>query len=103
MRSRWPDASPAKRASSAARRAGERSPRPFRSRGNRTAWSSRYWLMAESAISRRLCGSDDMAVTVRLPGVLRDAVGGEARIEASGATLADVFADIDRRHPGFRS
>ena len=43
-----------------------------------------------------------MAVTVRLPGVLRDAVGGEARIEASGATLADVFADIDRRHPGFR-
>jgi sulfur-carrier protein len=44
-----------------------------------------------------------MAVTVRLPGVLRDAVGGEAKIEASGATLADVFADIDRRHPGFRS
>jgi len=44
-----------------------------------------------------------VAVTVRLPGVLRDAVGGEAKIEASGATLADVFADIDRRHPGFRS
>jgi molybdopterin converting factor small subunit len=44
-----------------------------------------------------------MAVTVRLPGVLRDVVGGEAKIEASGATLADVFADIDRRHPGFRS
>jgi molybdopterin synthase sulfur carrier subunit len=44
-----------------------------------------------------------MAVTVRLPGVLRDAVGGNAKIEASGATLADVFADIDRRHPGFRS
>jgi molybdopterin converting factor small subunit len=44
-----------------------------------------------------------MAVTVRLPGVLRDAVGGETRIEASGATLADVFADIDRRHPGFSS
>ena len=44
-----------------------------------------------------------MAVTVRLPGVLRDAVGGKAKIEASGATLADVFADIDRRHPGFRS
>jgi sulfur-carrier protein len=44
-----------------------------------------------------------MAVTVRLPGVLRDAVGGETKIEASGATLADLFADIDRRHPGFRS
>ena len=44
-----------------------------------------------------------MAVTVRLPGVLRDAVGGEAKIEASGATLADVFADIDGRHPGFQA
>jgi sulfur-carrier protein len=44
-----------------------------------------------------------MAVTVRLPGVLRDAVGGETKIQASGATLADVFADIDRRHPGFSS
>jgi len=44
-----------------------------------------------------------MAVTVRLPGTLRDAVGGETKIEASGKTLADVFADIDRRHPGFRA
>lgn len=43
-----------------------------------------------------------MAVIVRLPGALRDAVGGETKIEASGTTLADVFADIDRRHPGFR-
>jgi molybdopterin synthase sulfur carrier subunit len=30
-------------------------------------------------------------------------VGGETKLEASGATLADVFADIDRRHPGFRA
>lgn len=44
-----------------------------------------------------------MAVTVRLPGSLRDAVGGETKVEASGGTLADVFADIDRRHPGFRA
>ena len=44
-----------------------------------------------------------MAVTVRLPGSLRDAAGGETKIEASAGTLADVFADIDRRHPGFRS
>ena len=42
-----------------------------------------------------------MGVTVRLPGVLRDAVGGETKIEAAGTTLADVFADIERRHPGF--
>ena len=43
-----------------------------------------------------------MAVTVRLPGVLRDATGGLGRIEAAGATLAEVVADVDRRHPGFR-
>jgi len=44
-----------------------------------------------------------LAVTVRLPGSLRDAVGGDNKLSASGATLAEVFADIERRHPGFRS
>ena len=44
-----------------------------------------------------------MAVTVRLPGTLRDAVGGETKIQAVGRTLDEVFTDIDRRHPGFRS
>ena len=44
-----------------------------------------------------------MTVTVRLPGTLRDAVGGETKIQAAGATLGDVFMDIDRRHPGFRA
>lgn len=44
-----------------------------------------------------------MPVTVRLPGTLRDAVGGETKIQATGATLADVLADIDARHPGFRA
>ena len=43
-----------------------------------------------------------MTVTVRLPGALRDSVGGETKIQAAGETLADVFADIERRHPGFR-
>ena len=41
--------------------------------------------------------------TVRLPGTLRDAAGGEGRLSASGATLAELLADIERRHPGFRS
>ena len=44
-----------------------------------------------------------MAVTVRLPGALRDATGGNTRLQASAGTLAEVIADIDRRHPGFRS
>ena len=44
-----------------------------------------------------------MAVTVRLPGALRDVAGGQARLSASGETLGDVIADIDRRYPGFAS
>jgi len=44
-----------------------------------------------------------MAVTVRLPGSLRDAVGGENKVTATGGTLEEVFSDIERRHPGFRS
>jgi len=42
-------------------------------------------------------------VTVRLPGALRDATGGQTKLEARAGTLADVISDIDRRHPGFRS
>jgi len=44
-----------------------------------------------------------VAVTVRLPGALRDATGGQTKLEARAGTLADVISDIDRRHPGFRS
>ena len=44
-----------------------------------------------------------MAVIVRLPGALRDATGGQTKLEARAGTLADVISDIDRRHPGFRS
>ncbi len=44
-----------------------------------------------------------MTVTVRLPGVLRDATGGQTKLEASAGTLAEIISDIERRHPGFRS
>ena len=44
-----------------------------------------------------------MSVTVRLPGALRDAAGGETQLTASGGTLREVIAEIDRRHPGFAS
>jgi molybdopterin synthase sulfur carrier subunit len=43
-----------------------------------------------------------MSVTVRLPGALGDVTGGKTKLEATGRTLGDVIADIDRRHPGFR-
>lgn len=42
-----------------------------------------------------------MGVTVRLPGSLREAVGGTSKLQARGGTLAEVIADVERRHPGF--
>jgi sulfur-carrier protein len=59
--------------------------------------------MGEIDISAPRFGSEIMPVTVRLPGALRDAVGGEAKLTAASGTLRDVIADIDRRHPGFAS
>ncbi|HET7699974.1 MAG TPA: MoaD/ThiS family protein [Candidatus Limnocylindria bacterium] len=43
-----------------------------------------------------------MTVTVRLPGALRDVTGGVTKVQASGGTLAEVIADLERRHPGLR-
>ena len=42
-------------------------------------------------------------VTVRLPGSLRDLVGGANKVQAEGRTLGELIADIDRRFPGFRT
>jgi len=39
---------------------------------------------------------------VRLPTMLRSYSGGEAEVEAEGATLADLLLDLDRRFPGIR-
>ena len=43
-----------------------------------------------------------MAV-VFIPSALRKLTGGVDRLEAGGATLGDVVAEIDRRFPGFGS
>lgn len=40
-----------------------------------------------------------MAV-VRLPGLLQPLAGGASTVEADGATLRDVFDDLERRYPG---
>jgi len=39
---------------------------------------------------------------VRLPTMLRSYSGGDAEVEAQGATLADLLLDLDRRFPGIR-
>ena len=41
-----------------------------------------------------------MAVTVKLPTILRKHTGNEARVSAEGATLAEVLKDLESRYPG---
>lgn len=37
---------------------------------------------------------------VRIPTPLRSYTGGEASVEAAGATVGELIADLDRRYPG---
>jgi sulfur-carrier protein len=41
-----------------------------------------------------------MAVEVKLPTLLRVHAGGAGSVEADGATVGEVFADLTARHPG---
>ncbi len=43
-----------------------------------------------------------MTVTVRLPTVLRPATAGRATVDASGATVGEVFDDLIRQFPALR-
>ncbi len=39
---------------------------------------------------------------VRIPTPLRSYTGDRSRVQASGATVAEVLADLDRQFPGIR-
>ncbi|QGV80411.1 MoaD/ThiS family protein [Streptomyces ficellus] len=43
-----------------------------------------------------------MAIEVRIPTILRTHTGGAKAVEGSGNTLADLFADLETRHPGIQ-
>jgi len=43
-----------------------------------------------------------MAVEVRIPTILRPYTAGEKAVEGVGATLDELFADLESRHPGLR-
>jgi sulfur-carrier protein len=43
-----------------------------------------------------------MSIATQIPTILRTYTGGEKTVEGSGATLAELFADIDSRHAGLR-
>ncbi|GHA70795.1 MoaD/ThiS family protein [Streptomyces termitum] len=44
-----------------------------------------------------------MAIEVRIPTILRTYTDGEKAVEGSGATLADLFADLETRHAGIEA
>ena len=41
-----------------------------------------------------------MAVTVRLPTLLRPHAGGASAVDAEGATVGEVFSELASRYPG---
>jgi sulfur-carrier protein len=41
-----------------------------------------------------------MAITVKLPTILRNHADGEPVVEATGGTLKELLADLDARYPG---
>jgi len=43
-----------------------------------------------------------VTTAIRLPTVLRSAAGGQATVEAEGATVGEVFDDLIRQHPALR-
>jgi molybdopterin converting factor small subunit len=43
-----------------------------------------------------------MAIEVRIPTILRTYTDGQKAVEGSGATLDELFTDLDTRHAGIR-
>jgi MoaD family protein len=41
-----------------------------------------------------------VSVEVKIPTMLRQHTGGEARLSGEGETLRDLLGDLDSRHPG---
>ena len=43
-----------------------------------------------------------MSATVTIPTQLRSLTGGSGQVQATGATLADIVADLEAKYPGMR-
>jgi sulfur-carrier protein len=44
----------------------------------------------------------EMAIEVRIPTILRNLTDGAKAVEGKGATLDELFSDLEARHPGLR-
>jgi len=45
----------------------------------------------------------DMAVKVKIPSPLRQAVGGQSELEVNASNVVGVLEELDRHFPGFRA
>jgi molybdopterin synthase sulfur carrier subunit len=45
----------------------------------------------------------NVAIEVRIPTILRNYTAGEKAVEGKGATLGDLFSDLDTRYDGLRA
>ncbi|MBL1068469.1 MoaD/ThiS family protein [Streptomyces sp. 7-21] len=43
-----------------------------------------------------------MAIEVRIPTILRTYTDGQKAVQGSGETIAELFADLESRHPGIQ-
>jgi molybdopterin converting factor small subunit len=43
-----------------------------------------------------------MAIEVRIPTIMRSLTDGAKAVDGKGATLNELFSDLDTRHPGLR-
>ncbi|WP_310962291.1 MoaD/ThiS family protein [Nocardioides terrisoli] len=44
-----------------------------------------------------------MAISVRIPTILRTYTGGSSEVTAAGSTLTEVLDDLEANHPGIRA
>ncbi|MEU0968635.1 MoaD/ThiS family protein [Streptomyces sp. NPDC005917] len=44
-----------------------------------------------------------MAIEVRIPTILRQYTDGQKAVDGSGGTLAELFTDLETRHPGIHA
>ncbi|MFD5317988.1 MoaD/ThiS family protein [Streptomyces sp. NPDC127098] len=43
-----------------------------------------------------------MAIEVRIPTILRSYTDGQKAVKGTGATIAELFTDLDANHPGIK-
>lgn len=67
---------------------------------NRLDTQETYALLSRPGRAGPLIMELSMPIEVRIPTILRNYTGGAKSVEGKGATLGELLADLDERHPG---